>query len=206
MTAKDSRCPYAVLGVPASATQEEIKRSYRRLALKHHPDKCAATVGTSSTDAAAVFAALQKAWETLRDPEVRAAHDAATRLAAETEESVRTTSVRDEVDLDDFDFDEAAGAFFKRCRCGCEMSITEDDLERGADLVHCSGCSIVVRVLYDVVDEDEGEDEDERDGEEVGGGNGGKGGGGEEVSGRAQSRAGERKAKREGGPPAATLP
>ncbi len=30
---------YAVLGVPASATQDEIKNKYRKLASKHHPDK-----------------------------------------------------------------------------------------------------------------------------------------------------------------------
>ena len=47
---------YAVLGVPASATQDEIKKKYRRLAAKHHPDKNA-----SEPEAAETFKAISEA-------------------------------------------------------------------------------------------------------------------------------------------------
>ena len=35
----DSSCPYQILGVPRNATIQQIKLSYRKLALKHHPDR-----------------------------------------------------------------------------------------------------------------------------------------------------------------------
>ena len=35
------RDPYQVLGVPSTATDEEVRAAYRRMAVKHHPDKVA---------------------------------------------------------------------------------------------------------------------------------------------------------------------
>jgi len=60
---------YDILGVSRQATQEEIKRSYRKLARKYHPDVC------KETDAENKFQELGEAYEVLQDPEKRAAYD-----------------------------------------------------------------------------------------------------------------------------------
>jgi curved DNA-binding protein len=60
---------YKTLGVGRDATQDEIKKAYRKLARKHHPDV------NKSTDAEARFKDLGEAYEVLKDPEKRAAYD-----------------------------------------------------------------------------------------------------------------------------------
>jgi curved DNA-binding protein len=60
---------YATLGVERTASQDEIKRAYRKLARKYHPD-----VSTES-DAEARFKEISEAYEALSDPERRAAYD-----------------------------------------------------------------------------------------------------------------------------------
>ena len=60
---------YAVMGVARDATQDEIKRAYRRLARKFHPDV------SKAADAEEHFKELGEAYEVLKDPEKRAAYD-----------------------------------------------------------------------------------------------------------------------------------
>ena len=60
---------YATLGVQALATQDEIKRAYRKLARKYHPDV------SKEADAEARFKDLAEAYEALNDDEKRAAYD-----------------------------------------------------------------------------------------------------------------------------------
>jgi curved DNA-binding protein CbpA len=59
--------PYAVLGIPRGADAVAIHSAYRRAVRRTHPD----AGGT-----AAAFEAVQSAYETLRDPALRAAYDA----------------------------------------------------------------------------------------------------------------------------------
>jgi DnaJ-class molecular chaperone len=60
---------YEVLGVSPDAGAEEIKRAYRQLARRYHPD-------ISGDDRGAVFKELTRAYEVLRDPNRRRRHDA----------------------------------------------------------------------------------------------------------------------------------
>ena len=60
---------YNVLGVTRTAAAEDIKKSYRRLARKYHPDV------SKEKDAEQKFKEVQEAYEVLKDPEKRAAYD-----------------------------------------------------------------------------------------------------------------------------------
>jgi len=64
---------YEVLGVPRTATAEEIKRAYRQLARKHHPDL---QVASERARASERFKEINEANEVLSDPDKRAKYDA----------------------------------------------------------------------------------------------------------------------------------
>jgi len=61
---------YQLLGVSRAADSEEIKKSYRQLALQYHPDR-----NQGSKEAEERFKEVTQAYEVLRDPEKRAAYD-----------------------------------------------------------------------------------------------------------------------------------
>ena len=60
---------YKIMGVARDATQDEIKRAYRTLARKYHPDV------SKAPDAEARFKELGEAYAVLKDLEKRAAYD-----------------------------------------------------------------------------------------------------------------------------------
>ena len=67
--AETKRDYYEVLGVPKDASQEDIKKAYRALAKKYHPDIC------KEANANERFAEIQVAYDCLSDPEKRSNYD-----------------------------------------------------------------------------------------------------------------------------------
>ncbi|PKH47589.1 molecular chaperone DnaJ [Dehalococcoides mccartyi] len=60
---------YEVLGLERSASDEDIKKAFRKMAMKHHPDR------NHEEGAADKFKEVNEAYEVLSNPEKRAAYD-----------------------------------------------------------------------------------------------------------------------------------
>lgn len=70
MAGMSKRDYYEVLGVAKDASDEDLKKAYRRLAMKHHPDR-----NNGDKDAEAKFKEVKEAYEVLSDANKRAAYD-----------------------------------------------------------------------------------------------------------------------------------
>jgi curved DNA-binding protein CbpA len=68
--------PYGLLGVPRGATDEDIRKAYRRLARKHHPD-----ANPDAPHAEERFKEIQQAHEILSNPKKRRAYDERSRTS-----------------------------------------------------------------------------------------------------------------------------
>ena len=64
------RCYYEILNIERNASSGDIKRAYRRMSMKYHPDR-----NPGDAEAEAKFKECKKAYEILKDPQKRAAYD-----------------------------------------------------------------------------------------------------------------------------------
>lgn len=156
----DGRPPthYAVLAItPALLTTSSqpaalLKQAYHRALLQNHPDKHRTTPPYTIDQ-------ISTAYRTLSSPALRQAYDAELRATAATVENEAFKTGVENVDLDDLEYDEGEGTWYRGCRCGNErgFSFGEPDLEgaekEGEVVVGCNDCSLWLRVHFAVVEE-----------------------------------------------------
>ncbi|XP_076848769.1 diphthamide biosynthesis protein 3-like [Brachyhypopomus gauderio] len=55
----------------------------------------------------------------------------------------------DEVEIEDFEYDEETETYYFPCPCGDRFAITKEDLQGGEEVATCASCSLIIKVIYD---------------------------------------------------------
>ena len=55
----------------------------------------------------------------------------------------------DEIELEDFEYDEEEDTYYYPCPCGDRFAITTQELSWGIEVATCPSCSLIVKVIYD---------------------------------------------------------
>ncbi|KAF2767633.1 DnaJ-domain-containing protein [Teratosphaeria nubilosa] len=119
---------YELLGVSESASEHDIRRAWRKSALKYHPDK----VGPSNTEALEKFHVLQLAQDVLCEPGVRELYDHARRARAEKQQRQAVYEGRRKWMKDDLERRESGALKRKRDHLDAEEQL-ERELSRLAE-------------------------------------------------------------------------
>lgn len=60
-------------------------------------------------------------------------------------------SFYDEIELEDFDYEPSSQTYFYPCPCGDRFQISMEELQNGEEIARCPSCSLMLRVVYDVI-------------------------------------------------------
>jgi len=58
----------------------------------------------------------------------------------------------DEIEIEDFEYDDQLELYHYPCPCGDRFEITKEDLAGGEEVATCPSCSLIIKVIYDQED------------------------------------------------------
>ena len=129
---------YETLQVSKDASQEDIKKSYQQLILRHHPDKAKEQDGNLQ-----MFLKIDEAYKVLKDPLTRKEYD-----SKRFQESTRCQMIiHDTLERTDFLYDETNEVHYYVCKCGGWYILDEESSEEKEYIICCDECSLVIKVL-----------------------------------------------------------
>lgn len=62
------------------------------------------------------------------------------------------TVFHDEIEIEDFEYDEEEEIYYYPCPCGDRFQITKEELLSGEEVATCPSCSLIIKVIYDLDD------------------------------------------------------
>lgn len=126
---------YAVLQVDSKASQEDIKKAYQQLILRHHPDKAQDHQGNAD-----IFIKIDEAWRVLKEPESRKVYD------SERFQQTSQMIIHDTVRSDEFIFDDSNEVHYFTCKCG-GWYVLDEESKDAEYIICCDECSLVIKVI-----------------------------------------------------------
>lgn len=153
--------------MPHTASQADVKTAYHRALLLFHPDKLKLKPPIYTTKTPTLNGTqytvdeIQQAYTVLSDPLLRSLLDDQLKRSLTPSSEKGSQRPAEVISLEDFtppDDDETSGSsgvyeYTYACRCGGLFKISYEQLEVDVHLVGCQGCSEVVWVGYEAVEE-----------------------------------------------------
>ncbi|XP_034487488.1 DPH3 homolog [Drosophila innubila] len=55
----------------------------------------------------------------------------------------------DEVEIEDFEYDEEEEMYYYPCPCGDRFQVSKEELMEGEEVATCPSCSLIIKIIYD---------------------------------------------------------
>ncbi|XP_058402169.1 dnaJ homolog subfamily C member 24 [Diceros bicornis minor] len=135
---------YGVLGAEPSAGAAELRRRYRALALRYHPDRQSADAPAGAVEECVQkFIEIEQAWKILGNEETKKEYD-----LLRHEDHLRNMGPVDaQVYLEEMSWNEDDHSFSLSCRCGGKYRVSKDEAEV-VTLISCDTCSLIIELLH----------------------------------------------------------